>query len=118
MSTVLLARLLRHPVTVHRRVEGSPDADGVPTLTVTVTATTGYAEQAAASEGSAEPAWTTQDWRIVLAAPEGIDLDGWDRVDVGGIPFEVTGGPWPLRLPQSDRLHHVELRARRAEANT
>jgi len=115
----MLRRLLRHPVTVHRRAEGPPDGDGVPQLTVTATATTGYAEQANAAESpGSEPAWPTQDWRIFLAAVDGLDLDGWDRVDVGALPFEVTGGPWPVTEPHSDLVHHIELRGRLAEANT
>ena len=117
-SAWMLRRLLRHAVIVHRRAEGPPDGDGVPTITVTQTATTGYAEQANAGEPATDPAWPTADWRIILAAADGLDLDGWDRVDVGATAFEVTGGPWPVYEPHSDLVHHIELRARRAEANT
>jgi hypothetical protein len=114
----LLERLLTRPCVVHLRSEGAPDGDGVATLTDELVTTRCYAEQAAATEPGTEPEWTTQDWRVVLAAVDGLPLDGWDRVDVGGEPFEVTGGPWPVRDPHSDQVHHVELRARRAEANT
>jgi hypothetical protein len=117
-SAILLDRLLTRPCTVHVRSEGPPDADGVASVTVATVDTRCYAEQASASEPGAEPQWTVQDWKVVLATVDGLGLDGWDRVDIGDEPYEVTGGPWPVRDPHDDVVHHVELRARRAEANT
>lgn len=110
----MLRRLLRHPVDIHRRDEGPPDSDGVPTFTPDVVATKGYAEQIGASEGD-DPAWTGEDYRVVLDPADGLDLTGWDRVDVAGVPYEITGGPWAVYEPHSDQVHHIELKAKRAE---
>src|SRR5262245_24004761 len=96
-SAVLLDRLLTRPCVVHLRSEGAPDSDGAATLTDTTIDTRCYAEQAGASERAADPAWTNEDYKVVLRAVDGIGLDGWDRVDVDGVPYEVTGGPWPVR---------------------
>ena len=114
----LLDRLLTTPCVVRLRHEGPPDDYGAPTVTETVLDTRCYVEQVAASEPGAEPEWTTQDYRVVLRAVDGADLDGWDRVDVAGMALEVTGGPWAVRDPHDSTVRHVELRARRAEANT
>jgi hypothetical protein len=114
----LLDRLLTRPCVLYLRTEGPPDGDGAPALTVETIATTCYAEQANAAEAAGQPAWPTEDWRVVVSTPDGMDLTGLDRLDVGPIPMEVTGGPWPVRDPHDDVVHHVELRARRAEGNT
>lgn len=114
----LLDRLLTAPCVVHLRSEGPPDDYGAPVITETLIDTRCYVEQAGASERTAEPQWTTQDYRLVLRTGDGASLDGWDRVDVAGMTLEVTGGPWPVRDPHNNAVHHVEVRARRAEANT
>lgn len=117
-SAWLLDRLLTRPCLVHVRSEGVPDSDGVVTITETFVSSRCYAEQVSASERPADPTWTVEDYRIVIAAADGLGLDGWDRVDVDDVAYEVTGGPWPVHDPHGNTVHHVELRAKRAEANT
>ena len=112
----MLARLLLRPCVLHRRSEGAPDPDGVARLVDETLATTGYVEQGGVSES--DPAWPSDDAKIVLAGATPGDLDGYDRVDVDGVAYDITGGPWRVHHPLSNRGHHVEIRAHRAEQVT
>jgi hypothetical protein len=115
-SAVLLDRWMTVPCVLRKRTEGPPDADGVPTLTETTLATSCYVEQVAASEPAAAPAWTRQEFRVVLRAADLAGFDGADALDAGAWgSLEVTGGPWPVIDPHNARVHHVEFRARQAE---
>jgi hypothetical protein len=98
-------------ITLVRRVESGRDAHGNPVYTQTRSTVGGCSVQPlTSSEQLAGNVQVQGRWR--LFAPAGLDLDGIDAIESGGLTFEVDGEAqeWP---DLAGRRDHVEVFLRR-----
>ena len=109
-----LTRLMRQPVTVHRRSPGAADVRGNAALAVDSTYDVlGYFEQTEATEVMDGRDTATATALVVL--PAGSPLGHLDLVDVDGRGmWEVIGEPARPFNPRLNGESHVEARLRRS----
>jgi len=103
----MLERLLTQPVTIHRRTMGGTNADGNPTATYVLVHTIGRIDQVTTDDRAGGDRRVTG-WRLYLA-PD-VTVTGGDRVESGGVIFEIEGDPWLAYTPRGPHHWEVELR--------
>lgn len=104
--------LLRHPIVVNRRSLAAVDVYGVQQYaTVASTLVLGFAEPFDSSENTTDR--DTADTTLEVFLPAGTVVSGHDTLTIDGAEWQVDGEPSLIRRPQTDVVHHIELRARR-----
>lgn len=92
---------------------GSPDAFGDPTPTTSTQTFACWLSQTQRSEATANADVQHETWVLYLeVAAAGVE--GFDRVTVDGITYELDGPPWPARNPRTRLVTHVECTLRRS----
>lgn len=100
-------RLLTDTCTITRvTADGPPDGHGNPTETTTTATAKCWLYQDRRSENQRAGDQQIEGWVLVL--PATADVDGNDRVAVGGRTFEVTGPPWRAENPRTGAVSHIE----------
>lgn len=92
---------------------GSADAFGDPTHVTTTTTFACWLSQSQRSESTANANTQQETWTLYLEAAAAT-VDGYDRVTVDGVTYELDGPPWPARNPRTRLISHVECTLRRS----
>lgn len=106
-------RLLTKPMTIHRRTVGGPDAAGRPTATVTETDVLGGISHSRSAD-SFDGGLVIVDEVTVYLAPDASIAPG-DVVEIDAARYEVVSEPFPAWNHRLGAVHHLEVKARRAE---
>lgn len=106
-----VASLMTQTLTVYRKTGSTRDAIGGETLTESTTEVAGYLEPllGGSNQQEAEMSGNTQigDW--IALVPAETDVTGWDRIECGGLAFDITGPPAPIWNPRTATYSHLEL---------
>ena len=92
-------------------LSGPPDAHGVAGEVVTQRSVRCWLHQTQRSEQTAPVGEQAETWSLYL--PVGTVVSGEDRITVGSDVFELTGPPWPVLHPTSQKVTHVEATVKR-----
>lgn len=98
----------------------NPDEYGNPGMTETEVTAACELQQVQRSENTIDSAAQAEDWALFvdpMGEDEGgylieVELEGSDRVEVGGVTYELVGPPWAVRNPRTQVITHIEARVR------
>lgn len=92
--------------------DGVPDSFGDATQTTTSQTFRCWMYQTGRAEDTANADSQFETWSLMLEAAAA-NVNGWDRVTVNGIEYELAGPPWPALNPRTQLTTHVECTVRR-----
>lgn len=93
---------------------GPVDAFGDPTEVVTTVTFKAWLSQTSRFDETANANSQIQKLAIYLDA-SAADVQGFDRVTINGVVYELDGPPWPALNPRTRQITHVECSASRSQ---